>query len=382
MTEIFTSKIYNLISSNREGQYWDFKKTYHKNKANLLHDILCLANSIHKGRKYLIFGVADPSERCQIFGIDNDENRRSQAEIIDFLRSKKFAGDIRPEIELDTMEMNNYNIDVLIIFDRPNKPYFLIEDYIDGDKKVKSNHIYTRTLDTNTPIDQSADLRVIEQMWRERFYLDILPSEKIVELLNNPDEWDGNIEPNHSSHNRNFPEYQIEFGNTRKFLNVLSYFYPNEKSYIGEARFIYFSTILFTLPYILCDEMRITIAYPKISTLILNNKEIIYMYYILGDRNGAFLKFLRNGQIDFKSRGGNSSFVLFKDEDERRAFEDFLVTNPDNYENLEDSDLGRSILSLIQQTQNKFRINPIDMIKVKQIHKYWRTRVVGIINDD
>ena len=34
-----------LIDSKMEGEYWDFKLDFHDNKAELLHDILCMANN-------------------------------------------------------------------------------------------------------------------------------------------------------------------------------------------------------------------------------------------------------------------------------------------------------------------------------------------------
>ena len=41
----FYRKIYDIIASKREGDYWDFKQVYHSNKADLIHDILCMANN-------------------------------------------------------------------------------------------------------------------------------------------------------------------------------------------------------------------------------------------------------------------------------------------------------------------------------------------------
>lgn len=35
----------NLASLKREGIYWDFKREWHDNKADLLHDIICMANN-------------------------------------------------------------------------------------------------------------------------------------------------------------------------------------------------------------------------------------------------------------------------------------------------------------------------------------------------
>lgn len=166
---------------------------HHENKAELLHDILCLANALHKGNKYLIFGVSDPREGCQIKGIENDAKRRSQTGTIDFLRSKPFAGDIRPEIELRTIEIEDHQIDILIIFDKPQKPYYLREEYRDRDKLIRANSIYTRNVDMNTPIDSSADIWFIELMWRERFGLDIQPGERMVNFLWKPEDWDKDI---------------------------------------------------------------------------------------------------------------------------------------------------------------------------------------------
>jgi predicted HTH transcriptional regulator len=147
------TKILSLIKSKRENDHWDFKREPHDNKASLLHDIICLSNSIHRGDRYLIFGVSDPKEGTDIIGLsENQDNRKSQVEFIDFLRSKPFAGDIRPEIELHSIKIEENIIDVLVIFDNPYKPYYLTKDYREKDKIVKANYIYTRTNDTNTQL--------------------------------------------------------------------------------------------------------------------------------------------------------------------------------------------------------------------------------------
>lgn len=178
-----------LIASNREGPFWDFKQEHHNNKAELLHDILCLANSITKSNKYLIYGVTDPNVGCEIVGLES-KNRRTQTDIIDFLRSKRFAGDIRPEVEMQCHTIEGKQIDVLVIFDRREKPYFLKENYRHKQKTVFAQHIYTRNIDTNTPINSSADFHRIEGMWQERFGLDLQPAQRMLELLRHPEQWE------------------------------------------------------------------------------------------------------------------------------------------------------------------------------------------------
>ena len=229
-------KILELIDTKREGQYWDFKETHHENKAELLHDILCMSNSLYKGNKYLIYGVCDPREDCVVKGV-SDQNRRTQSDLIDFIRSKPFAGDIRPEVEMRTVIIQEKDLDVIIIFDSRQKPYYLREDYRDKNKKVNANSIYTRNIDTNIPIDKSADIKFIELMWRERFGLDVQPSERMIALLQKPHEWDKNVGNREYAYHKFNPEYQVRFCETREFKDIYSYFYINERSYIGMARF-------------------------------------------------------------------------------------------------------------------------------------------------
>jgi hypothetical protein len=89
-----------------------------------------------------VFGVTDPSSGSEVRGVIQD-NRRSQTDLIDFLRSKKFAADLRPEIELEILHIDGKEIDVLTIFDHPQKPYYLAEDYRNKNKIVRANYIYS-----------------------------------------------------------------------------------------------------------------------------------------------------------------------------------------------------------------------------------------------
>ena len=81
-------KIINLIQEKREGSYWDFKAEYHKDKAELLHDIICLSNNLLNQEAYLILGVADNGHilGLQVIQIENQE------ELISFITGKICCG--------------------------------------------------------------------------------------------------------------------------------------------------------------------------------------------------------------------------------------------------------------------------------------------------
>jgi Putative DNA-binding domain len=365
-----SSKIHSLIRQAREGGYWDFKEKHHDNNAELLHDILCLANSVNKEDKYLIYGVSDPHSGCEVKGVEGG-NRRTQSDLIDFIRSKKFAGDNRPEIELRQISIGGKVVDVIVINERPEKPYYLNEDYRDGGTLIRAGYIYTRTLDTNTPINQFASYRKIEAMWRERFGLDLEPGERFVELLKDSSNWEKDLGSHDIAYHKKHPEYQIEFEPIESYQDVYSYFYINEKSFLATANFRYLSTKLFSLTYICCDETRVRLACPDNHCIRVGGREIWYMSYELDSRNGAFLNFLTNGSFDFRSRSSEAAFIVYKSKGQREEFESFVSTNIDLIDKENDDEGALLVEKIIEKNKRNFIFKPTEMMKLKVIFDRW-----------
>lgn len=182
----FNYEIELLIASKREGDYWDFKEKYHSNKANLLHDVICMANNRVDRDSYIVFGVSDDYE---IKGLEGDENRKSQQNVTDFLKTKKFSGGIRPAVELKTLLIQDIQIDVLIVKNSTDTPFFLTEDFSDQGRIVRANYIYTRVGDSNTDINRSADINHVEYLWKKRFLINRPPLEQIKNKLRIKSEW-------------------------------------------------------------------------------------------------------------------------------------------------------------------------------------------------
>ena len=188
-------EIQNLISLETEGDYWDFKEMWHDNKASLLHDIICMANNQVGRDSYIIIGVSDSKspDGVKINGVP-ETNRKDQQQLISFLRNKKFAGGLRPSVYLQTIMLldddNTYKpVDVIIVKNSEKTPYFIVESFRDRDKEIRAGYIYTRVGDTNTPIDSLADMDKIEYLWRKRFGIDLPAVERLLRLLEAPDDW-------------------------------------------------------------------------------------------------------------------------------------------------------------------------------------------------
>lgn len=361
------AEIQNLIETKREGTYWDFKEVHHENKACLLHDVLCLANVAADHNRYLIFGVSDPGDGCEIVGLEGTA-RKNQSDIIDFLRSKHFAGDNRPEVELRTLTLDDKEIDVLIVFNSRNKPFYLSENY----RNLKANYIYTRTLDTNTPIDKSASYSAIEKMWRERFGLDVQPAKRMVELLRHPGDWEKDIGNNKIGYHKYSPEYNFIIEDSEAHDEIYNYFYPNDRGFYAPVKFQYIGTELFGLEMIYLDEMRLIVPCPKNGGIPVNDDYLVYHYYELDSIEGAFLEFLTNGEINFYSRCGEAPFLVFNSEEDHGEFLDYVRSHINEFADYPISSkwkIGNSLYR--QKASERSSITEEEVGRIRSFYDHW-----------
>lgn len=304
--EHLSDLVLGLIRSCREDDWWDFKEKHHADRASLLHDIICLANNRANRDGYLIIGVRDKT--FDVVGVENDLKRRNQQNITDFLRNPFFVGQTRPRVEVYTVNILKHEIDILIIKNTTDTPYYLIKDYSDKifekeqgkcGKTVRAYHIYTRVVDTNTPIDQSADINAVEYLWRKRFGLDLLPLEKVKLLLSDPKDWypigaDGQ----HSNSNylgqyyhKQFPEFTLSYNLCRErfadgrintveqemyWMNKLTM--PLHNAFIYTVDVKYHSTVLYSTLAVFADNFRFQRVLWKNATLFQNNSNVYISY--------------------------------------------------------------------------------------------------------
>ena len=78
--------IKKLISLKQEGNYWDFKREWYSQdkKADLLHDIICMANNLVNRDAYIIIGV-DEENDYSFSSVKSDSNRKNTHQLVDFL---------------------------------------------------------------------------------------------------------------------------------------------------------------------------------------------------------------------------------------------------------------------------------------------------------
>ncbi len=181
-------EIQELIELHAEGEYWDFKQQWHSNNADLLHDIICMANSPANRDCYIIIGVEDKT--YNVLGVSG-EKRKNQQNVIDLLRQKSsWAGGYIPEVYVKTISIEDKEIDVVVVKQSNNTPFYLLKDYTNEGQPVFKGAIYTRKGDTNTPKKDTADLYDTELLWKRRFGLLYNPSQRAKFYLKDLDNWE------------------------------------------------------------------------------------------------------------------------------------------------------------------------------------------------
>lgn len=186
LSEIQKEEILELISLKQEGSYWDFKKEWYEvgKQADLLHDIICMANNLENRDAYIIIGIDEENE-YRVNDMTNADNRKSTQMLVDFMRNKKFAGGIRPRVMVEIMQLETGIIDIIVIKNGYSTPYVLEESY----QGVNANNIYTRVMDSNTPKNKTAEISHIEYLWKKRFRLLTTPLEQVFYYFLNKEDW-------------------------------------------------------------------------------------------------------------------------------------------------------------------------------------------------
>lgn len=166
----------NIIGLD-ESEFLDYKREYPSVNSDLLHDILCLANSVVDSDRYLVFGVDDNKNIC---GVETDPKRKNLADIINMLRSSRLNK--IPRVSLKLVKFGSQEIDILVIKDTGEKPYFLSEDYTSNGRPLRAGAVYTRTNGTSPD-------HIVEKMYYERFGLKLSPKERLIKYLQETSLW-------------------------------------------------------------------------------------------------------------------------------------------------------------------------------------------------
>lgn len=340
-----TQVIASLINLHQEGPYWDFKREWYDDKhvTDLLHDIICMSNNMENRDAYIIIGV-DEENNYALRDVCGDPHRRNTEKMVTFLRDKKFAGDIRPITRVETLLLGGCNIDVIIIQNSTNTPYYLRERFLG----VFAYNIYTRVQDTNTPINASADIHHVEYLWKKRFGLIVAPLERIQIYLQHREDWvdapsDGTVV---RQYYRMAPEFVIEHTlepiDGRDGYEFYLFAQTDTTPHWSDIRLYYHQTLMAEVGGVSLDGGRYFTSTPLTTGITLSSNfhwDILYKYMVKGSLEHIIHRFYfeaSNPEEVWSCTDFKKCILIFENEEEHSDFRNYVRENWNS--NLEDWD--------------------------------------------
>lgn len=331
--------ILELINLRQEGGYWDFKKEWYKSdnkgKQDLLHDIICMSNNLDSRDAFIIIGVNE-DDNYNLRDVSEDNGRKNTQNIVDFLKDKKFAGGLRPTVYVKSYQISGKTIDVIVILNDNNTPYYLTDNF----QGIRANYIYTRIQDTNTPIDRSADIDKVEFLWRKRLGLTQTVLERFEIYLEDYENWNDGPYGEMQKYYKYFPEFTIEYMSAKDGRDGYEYYLfsqTDSSPHWYDIQFKYHQTLLKELLGVALDGGRYFTPCPEIAGITLDktknyNWDFSYRYFTKGTFKYKLNEFFYL-QESFSEEYSRMDFfevvLLFETENERMEFEKFVRRNWD-----------------------------------------------------
>lgn len=324
--ENLKSIIVQLLELKQEGSFWDFKRDWYTESkiADLLHDIICMANNLENCDAYIITGVDEENDK--LVDVTADSNRKNTQNVVDFLKDKKFAGDIRPTVLVTQVIITDVVLDVIVIKNSNKTPFYLKEKYRD----VNPNNIYTRIQDTNTPKNMNADIDKVEYLWKKRFGLIQTPMEKLEIYLRDPDNWVDSPYGEMDKYYRFFPEYTLhyEFDDDRDGYEYYFFFQTDSTPRFFSMKFLYHQTLLIEFVGLSLDGGRYATPCPYTDGITFGHKthwDIMYKYFEKDSFAYVFNEFLYKNEFSYDAKIAREKFLesvlIFENKSERLDFE-------------------------------------------------------------
>lgn len=289
-----------------------------------------MANNLENHDAYIIIGVKDKT--FEVLGLASDKKRKNTQNLVDYLKDMDFVGGIRPIVKVQTIRINDKDIDVIIIKNTTNTPYYLKNSH-DG---VIANHIYTRIQDTNTPKKESADIDKVEYLWKKRFGLMQPPIEKLKIYMRDNSNWVNGPYGEFEKYYKYFPEYTMKYEHdeTRDAYQYYFSFQTNQNFDYQRIDFYYHQTLLYETVGVILDGGRYMTPCPYTDGVSITRSmdwDITYCYLEKDSIDYLINEFLYNSEYDSSAEFARNQFLksilVFENKDEREAFKDYILLN-------------------------------------------------------
>lgn len=354
-------KLQKLINEP-EDDHHDFKEKWYtagtdnSEKSEMLKDIFSFTNTVHNEDCFLIFGIEDKTHK--VVGVENDLNRYNTQQITDWLRKLPIEPNI-PNVKIQTIKLEEHQIDVMIIKNTDNVPVFLSnickgKGY--GKHPIFPGQIFTRIEDTNTAIDSTANYNQVKELFKKNLGWNQTTKKRFKKALTKFKYWEyyENIEEI-GIQNSIDPDYKIVFverDDTNQKVDSFSLSQFDFHISWDLAELKYKNNTIEEINVVNLDGSRFTAVVPDVGSLGGSFGENLYYNYYLLDSFKFLLENLINnihglispdkGQLEMFAR----SIVVYSNSKQKMEVENCLGNKIDEIKKI--TEPQKNILELEQ----------------------------------
>ena len=278
---------------------------------------------------YLIgSGLASLAAAC--FLVRDGQMPGKNIHILEAMDNLWFIGDVRPEISVETVVVNEIEVDVLTVYDTQKTPIYLKRNY----GEMLAGCIYMRNGDKNTPNRGMASIDDVEKLWKKRFGLLQTPLEYIIGRLQYQTEWK---QQDHIYYNMYRPEYQLKIlkgGEDYLIPEFYAYTMSIKSTSYEMLQIIAGDTILEEYQIVVLDSGRYKTPVPEWGFAGYDRYRIdhkfTYKYFVKGSTEYRLQQFFLDGENEeaiYANRRLMEVVLLYETEDEKSAFEAYIEDN-------------------------------------------------------
>ncbi len=305
-----------------------------------------MSNNLENRNSYIIIGVRDD---FKVVGVQSDENRMKSHDLIQYVTSQEFVSDEVPKISLNTIMLNEKELDVIVIYPSRRTPFYI--ESIKQNNDIKQGIIYSRIEDRNISSDARGAFELVRDLWRRRFDLDLKPIDRFPLLLKNKSKWKISPLPENSEYDsikyyEEDPVFSIKEKNMESYNQEYYMYLFLDSQPLAENVFIcHQNTILSNYHVILLDGCRARAVAPEIKFISygLTNECYRCYYYVKKSIPFELTNFFKDdGNCYHKDAINNilNNIVIFNSEVEKDNFLAFIKFNKDEFKNKVSSNLN------------------------------------------
>lgn len=261
-----------------ESDWLDFKQEWYNSTADMILDILCMANSDANSNRYIVIGYDEKNKQFH----DIQQNRKNSDDFHNILNTSNFNR--IPNTYIKSIKIDNNLLDIIVIEKTNYRPFFLLKDKSKNGRIVRAGVIYSRNGSSNTPICDTTSESQIADMWRERFGLNLTPKERFKSYVEDYDNWTHIYEEDGKNiwYYNKFPEFSIQFVEPEKMVKYSNpiehspeiFTHSIANSYETNIYYKYHNTTLEREKLYICDGMRFLLLHPHADYLYYANNDI------------------------------------------------------------------------------------------------------------